>query len=189
MAMRPTEKKDFTEKQLDSKLVYDGHLLKVREDRVLLPDGKHAVREHIHHPGAVMIIALVDESTLILERQFRYPLRRHFIELPAGKIDAGEDPLATARRELREECGFEAAQWRRLATLHPCIGYSDERIELFLARGLTYVGHTLDDGEFLEVLPVKIGEAIDWVKAGRITDVKAVIGLMWAEKITRGEWP
>ena len=100
-----------------------------------------------------MVIAFLDERTILLERQYRYPLRRHFIELPAGKIEPGEDPLATAQRELKEECGYEAAQWRHLATLHPCIGYADERIELYLARGLTHVGHALDDGEFLEVFP------------------------------------
>jgi ADP-ribose pyrophosphatase len=130
----------------------------------------------------------VDEQTLLLERQFRYPMRRHFIELPAGKIDPGEDPLATARRELKEECGYEAKEWRHLATLHPCIGYADERIELYLARGLEHVGHAPDEGEFLEVFPVTIDEALEWVRAGRITEAKAVTGLLWADRIARGEW-
>lgn len=186
--MASAAEKDFTEKRLDSKLVYDGGLLKVREDRVLQPDGRQAVREYIQHPGAVMIIALLDEETLILERQFRYPLGRHFYELPAGKMEAEEEPLATAKRELIEECGYEAGSWRHLATLHPCIGYSDERIELFLARNLKYVGHALDDGEFLEVVPVKIAEALEWVRLGKITEAKAVTGILWAEKLLRGEW-
>lgn len=186
--MASAEEKDFTEKQLDSKLVYDGGLLKVREDRVRLPDGREATREYIQHPGAVMMIALLDEDTLILERQFRYPLRRHFYELPAGKMETGEDPLATAQRELIEECGYEAESWRHLATLHPCIGYSDERIELFLARDLKYVGHALDDGEFLEVVPLKISDALNWVRSGKINEVKTVIGLLWLEKITQAGW-
>jgi ADP-ribose pyrophosphatase len=179
---------DFTETPLSSRSVYRGGLLHVVEDRVRLPDGTSAVREYIRHPGAVMIIALLDEKTLILERQFRYPLARHFIELPAGKIEPGEAPLATARRELMEECGYEAHDWRHLATLHPCIGYADERIELFLARDLVHVGRNPDDGEFLEVMPVKIAEAMEWVRAGEITEIKAVIGLLWLEKILSREW-
>ncbi|MFN7086502.1 MAG: NUDIX domain-containing protein [Burkholderiales bacterium] len=186
--MAPDEEKDFSEKRIDSKLVYDGRLLKVHEDRVVLPDGKQATREYVRHPGAVMIIALLDDETLLLERQFRYPLGRHFYELPAGKLEKGEAPLATARRELVEECGYEAGRWRQLATLHPCIGYSDERIDLFLARDLVYVGHAPDDGEFLEVLPTKIAVALEWVRSGRITEVKAVTGILWAEKLLRGEW-
>lgn len=179
---------DFTETPLSSRTVYRGELLHVAEDKVRLPDGKTAIREYIKHPGAVMIIAMPDAETLILERQFRYPLNRHFIELPAGKIDMGEEPLAAARRELVEECGYEAKDWRHLATLHPCIGYADERIELFLARDLVHVGRKPDDGEFLEVMPVKIGAALEWVRAGRITEIKAVIGLLWLEKILRQEW-
>jgi ADP-ribose pyrophosphatase len=179
---------DFSEIALSSRTVYRGELLHVKEDQVRLPDGKTATREYINHPGAVMIIALVDEETLILERQFRYPLNRHFIELPAGKVEKGEQPLASARRELVEECGYEAKHWRYLATLHPCIGFADERIELFLARDLIHVGGKLDAGEFLQVMPVKIAEALEWARAGKITDVKAVIGLLWLEKILRQEW-
>jgi ADP-ribose pyrophosphatase len=115
-------------------------------------------------------------------RQYRYPLGRHFLEIPAGKIDPGEDPLHTARRELKEECGYEAGQWQRLATIHPCIGYSNEAIELFLARDLTHVGHAPDDGEFLEVVPVVLAEALEWIRDGKITDQKTIIGLLWADK-------
>lgn len=186
--MTDRDEDDFTETTLDSSVVYRGVLLNVISDTVRLPGGSRSVREYIHHPGAAMILAYVDEETLLFERQFRYPLRRHFIELPAGKIDAGEDPLATARRELREECGYEADVWRHLATLHPCIGYSDERIELYSARGLTHVGHALDDDELLEVFPLRIAEALEWVREGRITEAKAVTGLLWADRLARGEW-
>jgi ADP-ribose pyrophosphatase len=179
---------DFTEHTLDSKTAYRGVLLDVIADRVRLPDGRESVREYIHHPGACMVVAFLDERTILMERQFRYPLKRHFIELPAGKIDRGEDPLRTAQRELREECGYSAAEWRHLATLHPCIGYADEHIELYLARQLTHVGHALDEGEFLDVFPLRIEEALEWVRQGRITEAKAVTGLLWAEKIARGEW-
>ena len=179
---------DFTETTVSSRVVFDGVLLKVIEDTVRLPDGKHTVREYIRHPGACMMIAFLDERTLLLERQYRYPLHRHFIELPAGKIEHGEDPLETAKRELREECGYEARDWRHLATLHPCIGYADEHIELYLARDLSHVGHALDDEEFLQVFPLSIDEALEWVRDGRITEAKAVTGLLWADRIARGEW-
>lgn len=179
---------DFTETTLSSDVVYEGRLLRVREDRVLQHNGREAKREYIQHPGAVMIIALLDEATLLLERQYRYPLRRHFLELPAGKMEAGEDPLPTAQRELVEECGYEAGSWRHLATLHPCIGYSDERLELYLARELTYVGHAPDDGEYLEVVPTNITEALNRVRSGGITEVKTVIGLLWLEKINQAGW-
>jgi len=172
---------DFTEKPLTTRLVYDGQLLKVHEDTVLLPDGKTARREWIQHPGAVIMIPMLDERTVLLERQYRYALQRHFYELPAGKIEPGEFPLETAKRELIEECGYTAGSWQHLTTLHPCIGYADERIELYLARELTHVGHAHDDGEFLEVVPLALSEALEWVNSGRITDVKAIIGLLWME--------
>jgi ADP-ribose pyrophosphatase len=181
--------RDFSETTLSSEVVFRGKLLNVISDRVRLPDGGESIREYIHHPGASMVAAFLDSHTLLFERQFRYPLRRHFIELPAGKIDPGEDPLDTARRELREECGYEAAEWRHLATLHPGIGYTDERIELYLARQLTHVGHALDQDEFLEVFPLRIDEALEWARQGRITEAKAITGLLWADKIVRGEWP
>lgn len=179
---------DFTETTLASETVYRGKLLNIVADTVRLPDGRTGVREYIHHPGACMAVAFVDERTILLERQFRYPLHRHFIELPAGKIEPGEDPLRTMQRELEEECGYTAATWRHLGTLHPCIGYADEHIELYLARDLTHVGQALDEGEFIEVFPLAIAEALEWVRDGRITEAKAVTGLMWADKIARGEW-
>jgi ADP-ribose pyrophosphatase len=179
---------DFSETTLSSEVVFRGKLLSVVSDRVRLADGSESIREYIHHPGAAMVLAFVDARTLLLERQFRYPLRRHFIELPAGKIDPGEDPRDTARRELREECGYEAAEWRHLATLHPGIGYTDERIELYLARDLKHVGHALDAGEFLEVFALSVEEALEWIRQGRITEAKAVTGLLWADKLSRQEW-
>ena len=179
---------DMGEKQLTSKTVFKGKLLHVLSDTVRLWNGHEAVREYILHPGAAMIIAMADDNTLVLVRQYRYPLDRHFIELPAGKIDPGEDPMDTAKRELREECGYEAKSWRHLTTLHPCIGYANERIELYLARDLIAGDQQLDDDELLEVLHVPATEALSWVRDGKITEAKAVTGLLWADKIMRGEW-
>lgn len=180
---------DFTEHTLESRTVYEGKLLRVVEDAVRLPDGRNSTREYIRHPGAVMVVPFTDEGDVVLVRQFRYALKRHFIEIPAGKMEPGEAPLVTGQRELREECGIEAASWEHLATVHPCIGYSDERIELYVARELTRVASTPAEGEFIETLEIGLDEAVTWVREGRITEVKTIIGLMWVDKLIRGEWP
>ena len=182
MAKPPEVHGDFTETTVSSRLAYDGGLLKVKRDAVRLPDGGIAWREYALHPGAVMVLAFVDERTILLERQFRYPKGRHFIELPAGKLEAGEPPLETARRELIEECGYEAAEWTKVATLDPCIGYSDEVIHLYAARGLKHVGARLDVGEHLEVFEATVAEAVEWVRDGIITDAKTIIGVLWCER-------
>jgi ADP-ribose pyrophosphatase len=180
VAKPPPFTADFTETTASSKLVYEGGLLKIRRDEVKLPDGGNAWREYVVHPGAVMILAFVDDETVLLERQFRYPKHRHFIELPAGKLEKGEPPLETAKRELIEECGFEADQWWKVATLDPCIGYSTEVIEVFGARKLRRIGAPkLDVGEHLETFEVKIADALEWVRDGIITDTKTTLGLLW----------
>jgi ADP-ribose pyrophosphatase len=179
---------ELIEHTVHSEPVFDGRLLHVRRDTVRLPNGHETVREWIAHPGAVVVIAALDNGKLLLERQFRYPLRRIFLELPAGKIDPAEHPLDTARRELREETGHQARTWRHLATMHPCVGYADERIEIFWAQGLMYVGHQRDHGEFLEVVEMSVAEAILAVRDGEITDGKSIAALMWADKIESGAW-
>ncbi|OGT17690.1 MAG: NUDIX hydrolase [Gallionellales bacterium RIFOXYB12_FULL_54_9] len=173
---------DLLETCVESEAVYDGCLLHVRRDSVWMPDGKVSIREYITHPGAVAVLALQDNGNLIMERQFRYPARREFIELPAGKIDDGEDILKTGQRELLEETGYTARDWVHLTTSWPCIGYADERIEYFLARGLTRQQRSLDEGEFLEVFELSLADAIDWVRQGKINDSKTIVGLFWLEK-------
>ena len=177
-----TMKPDLTEHTLDSRDEFRGRLLHVKKDRVRLPNGEESSREYIVHPGAAVMIALFDNGDVLLERQHRYPLRRDFIELPAGKFDPGETELACAQRELIEETGYAAAEWRELPTFYPCIGYSDERLVYFLARGLTHVGHAMDDDEFLEILRVPFAEAIAMVRDGRINEAKTVMGLLWFER-------
>jgi ADP-ribose pyrophosphatase len=178
-------KDSLVETTIDSRQVYDGALLKVFQDQVTLPDGSQAVREYVRHPGAVVIIAILPDGTMLFERQFRYGPRRTFIEFPAGKIDAGETIEETAIRELREETGYEAAAWTHLGTMHPCIGYSDERIEIFLARGLRHVGASLDEGEFLEVIPLSLDAAMASVWRGELTDAKTLSALIWAQRVFR----
>jgi ADP-ribose pyrophosphatase len=143
------------------------------------------VREFIRHPGAVMIVALLDEDTVVLERQFRYPLGRSFIEMPAGKLDPGEDPLACGQRELREETGYEAGRWERLGAIHNAIGYSNEKIEIYLARDLTFAGASMDAGEVLEVFTAPWRQLLEWIEQGSVTDVKTIIGAHWLERHLR----
>ena len=179
MAKPPEFTADFTETTVSSQLVYDGGLLKVHKDQVRLHDGSLASREYVKHPGAVMVLAFVDDETILLERQYRYPKHRHFIEIPAGKLEPDEPALETAKRELIEECGYEASDWWKIATLDPSIGYSTEVIHLFGARGLKHVGAALDVGEHLETFEAKISDVLDWIRDGVITDTKTTIAVLW----------
>lgn len=153
-----------------------------------LPNGHEATREYIVHPGAVVCLPVFDNGDVLLERQYRYPLRRVFYEFPAGKLEAHESPDACARRELLEETGYSAGHWRRLTRIHPCIGYSDERLEFFLATGLSFEGARPDEDEFVESFRVSQEEAMEWVRTGRISETKTVIGLFWLEKIRGHGW-
>lgn len=182
----PTD--DLTEQPVSGKTVYEGRLLHVREDQVRLPNGKYSSREYIIHPGAVIIIPLLENGNLLMERQYRYPLRRDFLEFPAGKIDPGEDPLQCARRELLEETGYEAGLWQYLTTSYPCIGYSTEQHIYYLAKDLAYRGHCPDDDEFLEVFEIPFAAALERLRSGEINEVKTVVGLFWLEKVLKGEW-
>jgi ADP-ribose pyrophosphatase len=178
----------LAETRIASETVFSGTLLNVRRDRVRLPNGHETGREFVVHPGAVLAIPLLDDGRLVFERQFRYPLGRAFLELPAGKIDAGEDPLSTGKRELLEETGYSAREWRYLAALHPCIGYSDEVIHIYLATGLEAGEHRRDHDETLEILTLTLEEALERVRNGEITDAKTMIALFWAEKTLAGTW-
>jgi ADP-ribose pyrophosphatase len=179
---------ELKETRLDGGVVYDGHFLKVERDRIRLPDGKESHREFIRHPGAVVILPLLPDGRILLERQFRYPNGKVFIEFPAGKIDPGEDHLDCAKRELVEETGYTAAKWRFVCTIHNAIAYSDEHLEIFLAEDLTQGEQQLDAGEFLELFTVTLPELLDLVRRGEITDVKTIIGTFWLEKILAGDW-
>jgi ADP-ribose pyrophosphatase len=179
---------DLIETELSSEAAFDGVMLKIRCDRVRTPSGATAVREWVDHPGAAVVIAQLDNGKLLFERQFRYPLRRIFIELPAGKIDSGEHALDTAKRELQEETGYKARYWRHVAIMHPCIGYSNERIEIFLAQGLSFVGSRLDDEEFLELIEMSLEEAMLAIRDNDITDAKTITALLWADKLLSGAW-
>jgi ADP-ribose pyrophosphatase len=173
---------------IEAGMAYDGRFLKVARDRIRLPDGAETDREYIKHPGAVVILPLLADGSVLLERQFRYPLGKVFIEFPAGKIDPNEASLACAKRELQEETGYTASEWHFVTTIHNAIAYSDEHLDLFLARGLKAGPPKLDEGEFLETFSATVPQMLEMVRRGEITDVKTIIGTFWLEKLMSGAW-
>ncbi|CAN5599685.1 NUDIX hydrolase [soil metagenome] len=173
---------------VESKEVYRGHFLEVRRDMVELPDGKITSREYIVHPGAVMIVPILADGSLVVERQYRYPLHRAFLEFPAGKIDKGEPPWECGIRELAEETGYHATEWARACVINNAIAYSTEGIEIWFARGLTAGAQGLDSGEFLDVSTSTLEEMEGMAGRGELTDVKTLVGLMWLRKWREGSW-
>jgi ADP-ribose pyrophosphatase len=173
----------LAEIKLHGRLAYEGGMLRVYRDVVRCPDGHIGYREFVRHPGAVMVIPMLDDERVLLERQFRYPLGRTFIEFPAGKIEPGEAPLDCAQRELLEETGYRARDWIHAGGFNNAIGYSDERIDVFIARSLTQDTSRRDPGEVLELFSVRWRELDQWARDGRITDGKTIIGIYWLRRL------
>ena len=177
------------EETTHSEQVYRGTFLDVRRDQIRLPDGASAQREYIVHPGAVMVVPLLDDGRLVVERQWRHPLARVMLEFPAGKLDQGESPWQCAVRELIEETGYRAAEWARAGILHNAIAYSNEGIEVWFARGLTPGARQLDRGEFLDVGSASADELDALAQRGELTDAKTLVGLLWLQNWRAGRWP
>ena len=181
------------ESKVASQELFRGHFLHAFRDQVRLPDGNSATREYVVHPGAVMIIPLLEagdgEIRVVLERQYRYPVGQVMIEFPAGKLDPGEAVKACAQRELLEETGYTAQAWARAGQLHPVIAYSTECIDIWFARGLQPGVRHLDAGEFLDVFSATPGELLAWCQQGRVTDAKTLTGALWLQNVLGGQWP
>jgi ADP-ribose pyrophosphatase len=170
---------DLTEKKKSRELLVDGVLLRVYRDTVVLPDGGESVREWIAHPGAAAVVPLFEDGSTLLVRQFRYPPRREFLEVPAGKLDGiGEAVEEVARRELEEEVGYTAARLTRVGETYPCIGYSDEVIHLFLAEGLTPAPRAAGHDEFVVPVRMPLAEAVARARRGEILDAKSTVALL-----------
>jgi ADP-ribose pyrophosphatase len=165
-----------------------GKFLHVVRDTVRLPDGGSATRDCVLHPGAVAVVPLLDDGRIVLERQYRYAAGRVVVEIPAGKLDAGEQPLRCGQRELLEETGYVAREWAFAFTMYPTVAYSDEAIEIFFARGLELKEAQLDEGEFLEVFTATPEEFLDWCRDGTIIDSKTLAAAVWIQNVVAGTW-
>ena len=170
----------YSETRIDSEQVYDGVLLKAYRDRIVLPNGHESVREYLKHPGAVCLVPITDDGDVLMVRQFRYPFGRMILEVPAGKLDAGEAPEAAARRELSEETGAEAEELIDLGCFYPSVAYTDEIIYTYLARGLTFADQHLDDDEFLAVERIPLERLCGMVLSGEISDGKTQSAILKA---------
>jgi ADP-ribose pyrophosphatase len=183
-----TDKRDLTEHRISGETLFDGSFLHAYRDTVRLPDGKTATREYVKHPGAVVVVPLLDDGRVVVERQFRYPVGLHMMEFPAGKLDAGEDPLLCGQRELLEETGYTAREWARAGQMHLAIAYSTEIIHIYFARGLTAGARKLDEGEFLDVQVATPDELLDAARRGELTDAKTLTCLVWLQNVLSGRW-
>ena len=190
MDKRPVD--HLIQKKLSSTELFKGRLLHAFRDEVSLPNGVVTTREYVVHPGAVMVVPLLEDASgvlqVVLERQFRYPLGRVMGEFPAGKLDAGEDCFHCAQRELREETGYSARQWAHAGVLHPLVAYSTEFIDIWFARGLSKGPRQLDEGELLDVFTATPMQLLDWCRQGRVTDGKTLTAALWLQNLISGDW-
>jgi ADP-ribose pyrophosphatase len=181
------------EQTLERQELFKGRFLHAFRDTVRLPDGGEATREYVVHPGAVVVVPLLQgldgETRIVLERQYRYPVGQVMVELPAGKLDVGEDPLLCGQRELLEETGYRASEWARAGQMHLAIAYSTEVIHIYFARGLTLGERQLDQGEFLDVFSATPDELMDWCREGQVTDAKTLSCMVWLQNTLSGAWP
>ena len=174
---------NLKESKISSEIIYQGSLLDVRRDKVRLPNGNTSIREWIKHPGAVCIIPQLPDNRIALIRQYRYPVRKEMIELPAGKLEENENPAICAMRELEEEIGYRTEKITFLTHIHPAIGFADEVMGLYLAQNMVKTISKQDEDEFLELMPTDLNKAVQMVWNGEITDVKTIIGIFWAERL------
>jgi ADP-ribose pyrophosphatase len=177
-----TEYASLEELCISSETIASGGMLTVKRDQVKLPNGNLSQREFVVHPGAVVIVPILPNGNVILEKQFRYPLHQVFIELPAGKIDPNEETLTTGQRELLEETGYSGKTWVKLGLQHPCIGYSNEIIHIYLAKELSFSQHMRDEDEHMEVFDLSVERIMQMILSGEITDGKTIVAMLFAEK-------
>jgi ADP-ribose pyrophosphatase len=191
-AAEPAGETHLREHTVAREQLLQGHFLQVRRDTVRLPDDSHATREYVVHPGAVMIVPLLDDAEgmprVVLERQYRHPLSQVILEFPAGKRDGTEDLLLCAQRELREETGYSAREWAHAGVMHPLVAYSDEFIDIWFARGLVAGERALDPGEFLDVTSLTLPELLQCCRDGCVTDGKTLAGALWLQNVASGAW-
>jgi ADP-ribose pyrophosphatase len=185
---QPPDQSHLREETVASRELFRGSFLLALRDQVRLPDGSLASREYVRHPGAVVVVAQLPDGRYVMVRQWRHPLGRVFTEFPAGKLDAGEEPLACAKRELQEETGYRAQRWAYAGPIHLAIAYSTEVIHLFFADDLQSGPRQLDEGEFLDVFAASLEQLLQWARDGELTDAKTLFCLLWAQNLRAGLW-
>jgi ADP-ribose pyrophosphatase len=158
--------------------VYRGKVVNLVVDTIALPGGRKAIREVVQHPGGVLAVPVLNDGRLLMIRQYRYPLQRHILELPAGKLDSGQSPLETMRRELEEETGYRAANWSYECSFYTSPGFSNEILHLFIARDLTEVAQHLEEGEHITVEPLTVEQCLERLQGGEIVDGKSLLGIL-----------
>lgn len=174
---------NFEEKTLDFEYVYNGKVIDVRRDNVEIATGKKSVREVVEHSGGVVIAAQKTPETILMVKQFRYPIKQTALELPAGKLEKGEEPFPAAKRELEEETGYRANNWKSLGYIYTSPGFCDEKLYLYYASGLEFVGEHPDEGEIIQSFEYKIEEIFNKIKTGEINDAKTICALTRAFKL------
>lgn len=177
---------NFEEKTIDRKHIYQGNIIRIESLTVTLPDGKEATRDMVSHPGASVIIPLNENGELYMVRQYRKPIDRVSLEIPAGKLDKGEDPAICAERELKEETGLSAEKIKHLISVHSTPGFCNEVLHIYLATGLKEGKQCSDEDEFITCEKIPVGELLNMIMAGGITDAKTIIGILMADRILRG---
>lgn len=174
---------NFEEKTLNSKYILENKIIKVRQDDVEIADGNQSMRIVIEHSGGVVIVAKKLKDTILLVKQYRYPIGETVLELPAGKLEYGEEPFPAAKRELEEETGYRAKTWQNLGYINTTPGICNEKLYLYLASDLEFVGEHPDAGEIIQAFEYKIQEVFDMIKLGKINDAKTICGIMRAFKL------
>lgn len=169
---------NFEEKTLESECVYNGKIMTVCRDNVEFANGRKSFREVVHHSGGVVILAVTNKNTILTVKQFRYPIKETFLELPAGKLEKGEDPDFAAKRELEEETGYKAGKWTSLGYIFTSPGYSDEKLYLYRAEDLEFVGEHPDEGEIIKAFEYPVSEIKEKIKNGEINDAKTICAVM-----------
>lgn len=177
----------YEEKMIDSTALYDGRIIRLRKDKVLLPNGRQSIREVVEHPGGVCVVAIADDDTVLLVRQFRYPFGEELLELPAGKLEKGEDPLECGKRELLEETGAVASDYVSLGAFYPTCGYCNEIIYLYLAKGLTMGEQQPDEDEFIDVVRLPLAQAVSMVLDNALPDGKTQAAILKAWALAQKE--
>lgn len=176
---------NFEEKTLKENVIYEGRIITLHVDDIELPDGTRATREIVEHSGGVCVAAMTENKELYFVRQYRYPYKKVLLELPAGKLERGENPMKAGIRELEEECGVAADEVIPMGTVYPTVAYCSEIIYLFAAKGLKSTSQHLDEGEFLDVEKIPLADAVEMVMNGEISDSKTVALVLKMDKLVR----